>query len=90
MSRAMLNSCVIVIEGKKRLEMDVGYVDYGNTERLPLSRVRPLPEKFHKLPFQAFLCSLSQVGHVMQDTKHSTDLFSEVKHLNFIQHFLDI
>ena len=71
MSRAMINCFVIVSEGKKRLEMDVGYVDYGNSERLPLSRVRPLPEKFRKLPFQAFVCALSQVGRVMQDMKRS-------------------
>lgn len=50
--------------GKYKVEVDVVYVDYGNSERLPLNYIRPIPERFLKLPFCAFVCSLTQVAPV--------------------------
>lgn len=34
--------------------VDVYYIDYGNSETLPLSRTKVLHEKFTKLPTQGF------------------------------------
>ncbi|XP_070558426.1 uncharacterized protein [Ptychodera flava] len=42
-------------------EVDLLYVDYGNRERLPLTRLRTLNEQFTKLPCQAVCCCLAQV-----------------------------
>ncbi|XP_014670850.1 PREDICTED: uncharacterized protein LOC106811663 [Priapulus caudatus] len=42
-------------------EVDVVYIDYGNEERLPLSRLRPLEKQFAQLPQQALCCSLAKV-----------------------------
>uniref|UniRef100_A0A663MQ48 Tudor domain containing 1 n=1 Tax=Athene cunicularia TaxID=194338 RepID=A0A663MQ48_ATHCN len=35
------------------------YVDYGNTETLPLSEVLPITDSYLKLPFQTIMCSLA-------------------------------
>ncbi|KAG0237947.1 hypothetical protein BGW42_008047 [Actinomortierella wolfii] len=40
---------------------EVLYIDYGNSETIPLSRVRPLPPKFSSLPAQAQEAKLSYV-----------------------------
>ena len=39
--------------------VSVFYIDYGNSETLPLSRLRVLNSKFQNLPSQAIECSLS-------------------------------
>ena len=51
---------VTAVSGEKDA-VEVLYVDEGNGEGLPLSRLRPLEEKFRKLPFQALCCELSGV-----------------------------
>jgi len=40
----------------------VFYIDYGNSERVKLSRVRPLPREVLSYPCQAFACSLANVS----------------------------
>ncbi|XP_038673698.1 RING finger protein 17 isoform X2 [Scyliorhinus canicula] len=42
-------------------EVDVKYVDYGNTARIPVTNIRKLKEDFLTLPIQALLCRLSDV-----------------------------
>ncbi|GCB62969.1 hypothetical protein scyTo_0007318 [Scyliorhinus torazame] len=42
-------------------EIDVKYVDYGNTARIPVTNIRKLKEDFLTLPIQALLCRLSDV-----------------------------
>ncbi|NXC30206.1 TDRD1 protein, partial [Campylorhamphus procurvoides] len=37
------------------------FVDYGNTETLPLSKVLPISDSFLKLPFRTLLCSLAGI-----------------------------
>ncbi|XP_074764555.1 tudor domain-containing protein 1 [Athene noctua] len=37
------------------------YVDYGNTETLPLSEVLPITDSYLKLPFQTIMCSLAGI-----------------------------
>uniref|UniRef100_A0A8C5T4H4 Tudor domain containing 1 n=1 Tax=Malurus cyaneus samueli TaxID=2593467 RepID=A0A8C5T4H4_9PASS len=39
----------------------VSFVDYGNTEEVPLDNIRPIPSSFLKLPFQAIKCWLSGI-----------------------------
>lgn len=40
----------------------VQYVDFGNTEVLPWSQLRPLEKRFFHLPFCALRCSLAHVA----------------------------
>ncbi|XP_053377527.1 uncharacterized protein LOC123530424 isoform X2 [Mercenaria mercenaria] len=42
-------------------EVDVLYVDYGNRERVKVTQLRTLPEKFKALPTQAICCALAEV-----------------------------
>ncbi|XP_078077573.1 RING finger protein 17 [Mustelus asterias] len=42
-------------------EVDVKYVDYGNTARIPVTSIRKLKEDFLTLPIQALWCRLSDV-----------------------------
>ncbi|NXH09850.1 TDRD1 protein, partial [Bucco capensis] len=37
------------------------YVDYGNTETLPLSKVLPITDSYLNLPFQTIICSLAGI-----------------------------
>ncbi|KAE8589413.1 hypothetical protein XENTR_v10017554 [Xenopus tropicalis] len=39
----------------------VGYVDFGNVEHLPVSRLRPIPARMLAFPLQAIQCSLEGV-----------------------------
>ena len=41
--------------------MDVHYVDFGDTERKPLSSVFELPDKFFKLKFQAIAACMANL-----------------------------
>ncbi|XP_052285566.1 uncharacterized protein LOC127881601 isoform X2 [Dreissena polymorpha] len=43
------------------IEVDVLYVDYGNRERLKITDLRLLPDKFCRLPSQAICCALAEV-----------------------------
>jgi len=40
----------------------VFYIDFGNQEKVKLSRIRPLPPGVLSYPCQAFACSLAEVG----------------------------
>lgn len=42
--------------------VDVHYVDFGNTETLPVSSVQSLLERFTNVPFFALPCSLAQIS----------------------------
>ncbi|XP_035676031.1 uncharacterized protein LOC118415482 [Branchiostoma floridae] len=42
-------------------DVDILYVDYGNRERLSMSRVKKLHEQFTYLPCQALCCGLAKV-----------------------------
>ena len=42
--------------------VDVHYVDFGNTEKLPVSSIKPLEDKFANVPFFALPCSLANIA----------------------------
>ncbi|XP_010790420.1 tudor domain-containing protein 1 [Notothenia coriiceps] len=44
-------------------EMSVVYADYGNTEKVPFSRVLPIPARLLQLPFQITRCTLTGKEH---------------------------
>lgn len=43
---------------EERNEVEVYYVDYGNTEKIPINRITRLPESVVKYPRQAVFCGL--------------------------------
>ena len=45
----------------------VRYVDYGNSEWIPLDKLRIIRDEFLQLPLQAFLCKLEGVEQVNDD-----------------------
>lgn len=47
----------VVLEIGKE-EISVLYADYGNTEKLPFSRIAPIPKNLLELPFQIIRCTL--------------------------------
>ncbi|KAL9980435.1 hypothetical protein ACROYT_G009026 [Oculina patagonica] len=56
------------ITGVKRGGMvEVHFVDYGNYEILPLSRIKKLQAEFLKLPPQAVKCALAKISPTNQD-----------------------
>ena len=57
-------------------ETRVLFVDYGNTEKLPTSRVRPLVTEFQSLSVQAFKCCLA--GLTKDLPPDSRQLFKEM------------
>ncbi|XP_071116873.1 uncharacterized protein [Haliotis cracherodii] len=59
-----------VIETVDRDEMEVYFIDYGNTERIPLSSVKDLKPVFRSEPAQAIKCMLSNL-------KSSTQAWSD-------------
>ncbi|XP_056285951.1 tudor domain-containing protein 1 isoform X2 [Pseudoliparis swirei] len=42
-------------------ELSVVYADYGNTEKVPFSRVLPIPMNLLQLPFQVTRCTLTEL-----------------------------
>nr|XP_061822693.1 tudor domain-containing protein 1 isoform X1 [Nerophis lumbriciformis] len=44
-------------------EVSVIYADFGNTEKLPVSRILPIPEHLMQLPFSVVRCALSGKKH---------------------------
>ncbi|XP_019647103.1 PREDICTED: LOW QUALITY PROTEIN: uncharacterized protein LOC109487527 [Branchiostoma belcheri] len=44
-----------------QIDVDILYVDYGNRERLSMSRIKELHQQFTRLPCQALCCGLAKV-----------------------------
>ncbi|NXL58028.1 TDRD1 protein, partial [Chordeiles acutipennis] len=53
------------------------YVDYGNTETLPLSEVLPITDSYLELPFQTITCSLAGI----EKAEWSPLLFDKLKEM---------
>lgn len=45
-------------------EMSVIYADYGNTEKVPSSKILPIPAQLLQLPFQITRCTLTGTAEV--------------------------
>ncbi|PFX27913.1 Tudor domain-containing protein 1 [Stylophora pistillata] len=60
--------------------VEVHFVDYGNFEKLPLSRVKKLQTEFLKLPTQAVKCALAKISPSHQDLL-SDDVMSRFEEL---------
>jgi staphylococcal nuclease domain-containing protein 1 len=54
-------------------EYDVFYVDYGNSETLPASRIRPLDASFNELPPQAKEAQLAYIKTPSLEEEYGTD-----------------
>ncbi|XP_029932954.1 tudor domain-containing protein 1 isoform X3 [Myripristis murdjan] len=52
----------VVLEAEEN-EVSVIYADYGNTEKVPYSRIMPIPLHLLELPFQITRCALSGKEH---------------------------
>ncbi|XP_070568958.1 RING finger protein 17-like isoform X2 [Ptychodera flava] len=49
---------ILKVKSLSPLTVEVGYVDYGTKETIPVDRLRKLPEEFKHLPVQAVKCEL--------------------------------
>jgi len=58
-------------------KVDVYYPDYGNSETLDVSRLRPLEPQFTSLPFAAVTCGLASVTTQGEWSQEALDLFRE-------------
>ncbi|CAO3617535.1 unnamed protein product [Mucor fragilis] len=61
--------------------IEVLYIDYGNAETLPSSRVRALPENFKQLKAQAFEATLSFVQSPERDSDYGIDAIERFRDL---------
>ncbi|KAI9288325.1 hypothetical protein BC943DRAFT_316272 [Umbelopsis sp. AD052] len=61
--------------------VEVVYVDYGNSEVIPLSRIRALPQKFSSLPHQAQEATLSFVKAPAKDQDYGVEAFERLQQL---------
>ena len=57
-----------VTDVKSDSQVEVYFVDYGNSEVVNKSELKVLTEEFMEFPAQAFLCSLSRIEPVSGDT----------------------
>ena len=53
--------------------VQVTYVDFGNSEELPFSEIRRIPDHMVQLPMQAIQCSLALVKPIDQESGWSND-----------------
>ncbi|XP_071818978.1 RING finger protein 17-like isoform X1 [Apostichopus japonicus] len=70
---------VIGLPGKQQIE--VLYIDYGNTATVPYSQIRKITEKFLKLPVMAIPCKLTDVAPKVPEEGWSAEAatcFSEI------------
>lgn len=61
------------------MQVKVEYIDYGNHEQLPLSRLRPLDQSFCSLPYQSFSCFIVGIEpntHLLNTEVVSEDMTS--------------
>ncbi|GAB5593132.1 hypothetical protein Unana1_08032 [Umbelopsis nana] len=61
--------------------VEVIYVDYGNSETIPLSRIRALPPKFSTLPHQAQEATLSFVKAPNKDQDYGVEALEHLQRL---------
>lgn len=59
--------------------MSVVSVDDGNREKVGLSRMRPLEEKFSKLPCQGMCCALSGIRPVHPTPEKKSGMYVNIK-----------
>ncbi|XP_023692971.2 tudor domain-containing 6 isoform X1 [Paramormyrops kingsleyae] len=75
----------LIISKDASPHVDVLFIDFGWTEKIPIEDLRPINPIFLKLKGQAFRCSLYNLIHPMD---HSTLEWSDVAKLEF-QNFVD-
>lgn len=60
--------------------MSVVSVDDGNREKVSLSRMRPLEEKFSKLPCQGMCCALSGIRPVHPTPAKKSGMYVNIEY----------
>ncbi|XP_031437204.1 tudor domain-containing 6 isoform X3 [Clupea harengus] len=75
----------LVIYKHQTPHVDVLFIDYGQTRKVPLQELRPIGPSFLKLNGQAFRCSLYNLIHPLSHNSHEWD--SNATHL--FQEFVD-
>ncbi|XP_053548968.1 tudor domain-containing protein 1 [Bombina bombina] len=70
---------VSVLEYVSKESVLIGYIDFGNLEVLPVSKLRPMLPSMESLPIQAIKCSLAGVNPVLDTwTMEATTLFKSL------------
>ena len=66
------------ITAVKGSSVDVKYVDYGNSESIPVSRLRAVKSQFFELPLQCISCSLDGVSLQDGNSPKARDHFENI------------
>ena len=70
--RALINAT------PSRDQCQVTFIDYGNSESVPLTNVLEIPPQFFHLPAQAFKCALYGVPRDFTPTQQAIEAFTEL------------
>ena len=65
-----------IVDVQDDVNVTVSYIDYGNSETLPLDRLHPISDSHRKLPAQAIHCRLAEVQGV--DPNRITNYLNEM------------
>ncbi|CAG8450919.1 5228_t:CDS:10 [Acaulospora colombiana] len=60
---------------------EVVYIDYGNSETIPLSRIRSIPDNFKKLPAQSQEAVLSFIKVHERDTDYGEEAYEKFQNI---------
>ncbi len=83
----LISLLIVVIAGTSSVCVKVQYIDYGNQEQVPLSRLRVLEESFYDLPCQALSCFLAGIKPASHSWRGRCKIEKQVSN-QWLQHLL--